>query len=212
MLAKPAELVKVVPVSVPDARARRAPRPPEPRAGAVRVLLRFGFAFALKAESHPDRLTRLRPSGRSILMPRASALLSTPIPYGFSAVRLLTRGPGLAKARPSPSRTAPEACSALQIEQGEREVVIRVRLDGGTANTPIAITQRNCHLVGLDKREFLELVRTGVIRGGRVPGRSIVMARVEDVLAVIRARDDQCQEDPVAEVLSLVGYERSKAR
>lgn len=145
-------------------------------------------------------------------MPRASALASTPPPYSFSAVRLLTCGPGLAKARPSPSRTAPEACSALQVEHREREVVIRVRLDGGTANTPIAITQRNCHLVGLDKREFLELVRAGVIRGGKVPGRSIVMARIEDVLSVIEARGEQHQEDPVAEVLNLVGYERPKAR
>lgn len=78
----------------------------------------------------------------------------------------------------------------LVVEDVGEELVIRVAIDRGDAanDMPAMITQRNCERVGLTKRQFLELVRSGKIPGGPIPGTRIIAARLEDVLHVVSPR------------------------
>jgi hypothetical protein len=108
------------------------------------------------------------------------------------------------------------SCTA---EMSGKDVVIRVRLEGpGSSALPAVITQANCAVVGLTSRQFLELVRDGVIPGGALPGRKIITALTEDVLAVVRAAakphdpTDQDEEDAVNSVLTETGYEACKPK
>lgn len=138
-----------------------------------------------------------------------------------------------ATSEPSPTSPQPKLAKAVRrnaarqtslerfvVDANDDEVVIRVRLDGARASdtAPAVITQRNCDSVGLTPRQFRELVRAGVIRGGRLPGTRTVAAKVEDVLRVVEqaaATSAKTElppqhdgQDDVDAVLAAVGQQR----
>jgi hypothetical protein len=149
-------------------------------------------------------------------------------PYSFSSVRLVPRGPALTGTERVPGHTQKSSLAAahphraFRVEQNDREVVIRVKLDAASdldnaQCTPIVITQQNCHLVGLKRRQFLELVRNGTIKGARYPGTKIVAATTDEVLRVVEQagtaapanRRDGARGD-VEDVLAAVGMQLRK--
>lgn len=76
----------------------------------------------------------------------------------------------------------------LDVARDDEEVILRLRLTrSGSEARPAIITTRNCGLVGLSPRQFRDLVRTGVIRGGRLRGSKAVVATLDAVLDAVRA-------------------------
>lgn len=121
------------------------------------------------------------------------------------------------QARPPVRATRREA---FQIEQHDRELLIRVRLDsssGADSTGPAMVTQQNCEQIGLRRRQFLDLVRAGIIKGGRLPGTKIIAAKVEDVLrvveqasATVERQETNSDLDDVEDVLAAVGMQRRR--
>lgn len=109
---------------------------------------------------------------------------------------------------------------AFQVEQHERELVIRVRLDSDASADSLGlamVTQQNCEQLGLKRRQFLALVRAGIIKGGPLPGTRIIAAKVEDVLRVVEQastagaqQETNSDLDDVEHVLAAVGMQRRR--
>ena len=109
---------------------------------------------------------------------------------------------------------------AFQVEEHDRELLIRVRLDAGSGADsigPAMVTQQNCEQIGLKRRQFIDLIRAGIIKGGRLPGTKIIAAKVEDVLRVVEQASAAVEQqettsnlDDVEEVLAAVGMQRRR--